>query len=589
MKFILLLSCVFTILIPSYSQILTPTIISDKCVDVVSNITLNSNPDATTVSSGRNTWGIFSLYRTYRTLVEFNLSTIPDDAIILSAQLKLCINSTSATPPSIRTARITGTWAENAVSFFSHPSYTTIDQMTSSSITSAVGMSWLTVDVKTHVQKMIADVYENRGWVLYHSNELESSTKIYTFRSDDYAGTDYDPKLEITYYVPMSVSDATIGHASGLTESDGSVTPSLLNGAGGTYTYNWYDASNNLLSTSTSSPNLTGVPYGWYGLEVVSSTPGSIPFYYAFLVGVNCEEVSIEFNPDGRFVDDAVVRGPSGNLYETTNYGTDQYETALDLSLLGGNTQYRSLIKFRLWIDEDLNFSESTLLLKGFAGGGDRSDATHLKRITENWNESIVTHSSLPATSSDIIVTIPDMASPTELKNVDIINFSEFWQTNNHQNNGFLFELQLYNTVLATQSYHSSDATNPTVRPKINFKGTMNSGCLSYSEMKRKLDGGYSYAVKGKLKFTMDEEYEMEASKYLPFRIYDKDHVILESSDIDGVVLNSSVAPLPLKFDDNRWTLNVSSIPGMTIGEYYILEVSNSKGDRRYLRFLYKN
>ena len=107
--------------------------------------------------------------------------------------------------------------------------------------------------------------------------------------------------------------------------------------------------------------------------------------------------------------------------------------------------------------------------------------------------------------------------------------------------------------------------------------------------MKRKLDGGYSYAIGGKLKFTMDEDYAMDDSKYLPFKIYDKNHLVLESSDINGVIQNGSVSPLPLEFSDNRWTLDVSTIPGITVGYYYILEVSNSKGDKRYLRFLYKN
>lgn len=112
---------------------------------------------------------------------------------------------------------------------------------------------------------------------------------------------------------------------------------------------------------------------------------------------------------------------------------------------------------------------------------------------------------------------------------------------------------------------------------------------VSYHEMKRNLDGSYAHAVEGILKFTVDEEYQMEAGSKLPLKIYDDNHQLLESSDINGNTLNSSITPLDYKFDDNRWTLDISNVAGMQVGNFYTIVIENSKGDKRFLRFLYKN
>ncbi len=586
MKFILLLLGLFSSLVvfSQLSLITTTEISTDKCTHVQS-ATATPQPNSSLVLVGRFPPRLSGdPYSTYRTLVEFPIG-IPQNAIITSAKLKMYINTTVGSP-TVYAARLSAPWDESTAVWSFQPAYETSDIITTSSIAS----NWMTFDVKNHVQKMRAGVYNNNGWILYLSNETQSVSVYRRFASDDEINSTLRPKLEITYYIPMSVASAAITHSSGLSISDGSINPVLADGPGGTYTYRWYNAAGALLSTNTSNPNLSNVSPGWYGLQVTSSVAGTDPFYYAFLVGANCSEVPIEFNPGPNYIDDALLFGPSLSTQAYNNYGTESVESALDLVFFGSPTENRTLIRFRLWVDPILNVTESDFVLKGLENSSSRSNVARLKRVTENWNENIVTHSSMPTSSSDILVNIPEMTSMTETKSINIIDFWGYWKQNNTLNYGFLFELQLYNGIHASQRYHSSDASAIN-RPKINFKvGIYDSECFSsYSEVKRKLDGGYSVVVNGKLKFTMNEEYQLSASKYLPFKIYDKNHVVMEESTINGVVLNGSIPPFPLNFNDNRWEINISSIPGMIVGEYYTLELLNSKGEKRYLRFLYNS
>lgn len=117
---------------------------------------------------------------------------------------------------------------------------------------------------------------------------------------------------------------------------------------------------------------------------------------------------------------------------------------------------------------------------------------------------------------------------------------------------------------------------------------------LDYTELKRQLDGGYTLAVEGKVKFTFDEEYDIITNKHLPIKIYDEGHNLLVQSDINGVITNENgsssteiVAQL-YNFDDNRYQLTMSTINGITLNSFYYIEVETSTHEKRYLKILYK-
>jgi hypothetical protein len=110
------------------------------------------------------------------------------------------------------------------------------------------------------------------------------------------------------------------------------------------------------------------------------------------------------------------------------------------------------------------------------------------------------------------------------------------------------------------------------------------------AEVKRELDGGFVSAIEGKLKFYYQEEYSIEPGKFLPFTIYDQDNVKKASCDFNGTTypVGNTNMKLPYNFDDNTYNIVLSSL-GLIAGKYYILELQNPTGEKRYLRFLYNN
>lgn len=560
-----------------YGQITTTTIYSNKVTYV------SSNTPTTPMGGASNTFfvgreGLFviggpSNNFNYRSLLQFNLDDIDPNAIITSATLTLT-RSGGVNPMEIIFARAETSWVESTATWNNQPTYQTNDEI---SIT-APNTSVLTVDMKSHIQNMVSRVYPNNGWVLRGSVETGTRAVNRHYYSDHYSVAASRPKLEISYYIPMSVTDAVITHESASGANDGSISPVLANGPGGTYTYQWYN-KNGMMPGKTAL-NLSGVPYGWYGLRVTSSIAGTEPFYYAFLVGENCAVREIEFNPGPDFIDDAVLQGPSLSIQSFQNYGSDGYESALDQVFFFTPIEYRTPIRFRLWIDGQLNVSQATLVLKVASNESDRSNASWLKRITEDWHESIVTHSSMPATSNDIVVNIPDLLlPPSEEKSINTIDFWQYWKQNNQQNFGFLFELEVYNGILAMQRYFSSDAAAAN-RPKVNFKVSVYDPVAPhycgqiFAKMDRTLRGVRYKPHSGYLYFYYDEEYDTP-DQGLNYNVY---------SDNDPItaVLDQNIQPLTeIEYGDNRYTLDTSMLEEGA----YVLEVTNNKREKFYLRF----
>lgn len=108
-----------------------------------------------------------------------------------------------------------------------------------------------------------------------------------------------------------------------------------------------------------------------------------------------------------------------------------------------------------------------------------------------------------------------------------------------------------------------------------------------YAELRKKVDGGNILVMEGLLKFTYDEEYAI-AVNYLPFNIYNTQRSIVASSDGLGSVTGIST-PLVYQEDDARYVIDISAVSSMSVGEFYTLEVIDSKGNKKYLKFFYKN
>jgi hypothetical protein len=92
----------------------------------------------------------------------------------------------------------------------------------------------------------------------------------------------------------------------------------------------------------------------------------------------------------------------------------------------------------------------------------------------------------------------------------------------------------------------------------------------SYAVLQSKPDGGYYLTEDKQLKFRFEEEYSVPTGASLTYRVYDKSRNL-------KTLQNQTVS-----YGDNRYSVDVTSL---TSGNFYWLEVENSKSEKWYLRF----
>jgi len=101
-----------------------------------------------------------------------------------------------------------------------------------------------------------------------------------------------------------------------------------------------------------------------------------------------------------------------------------------------------------------------------------------------------------------------------------------------------------------------------------------------YAELKRKLDGGYFIVPKGTLYFKFDDEYN-SGSPHLTYQLYNGSRQDLSASLISYDPASSNPVTI---YGDNRFGLDMATSGGALSSGYYVLEVTNEKSEKRYLR-----
>lgn len=142
-----------------------------------------------------------------RSLVEFDLSSIPESAKIVNATLYLYYNPTSGDIPSTLghsqrdgsnksiLSRITTPWSEKTVTWNSQPTITMENQIHVRASTSTT--EDYAIDVKNLVEDMVANPSESFGFL--YALENEDYYRAMIFASSDNANSDLHPKLVIEY------------------------------------------------------------------------------------------------------------------------------------------------------------------------------------------------------------------------------------------------------------------------------------------------------------------------------------------------------------------------------------------------------
>ena len=152
---------------------------------------------------------------TWDSLVRFNLSSIPSNAVVSSATLNLYYYNTWDNDPTGRVlslVRLTDGWSEDSVTWASQPG----EVGNASSFCVVPGnFSWMSWDVTGDVQGMVGQYLSNYGWKV--SDDIDFGMvdiPIVCFYSKDGNNSGYLPYLEIDYELNGSGSGGGGGPAS---------------------------------------------------------------------------------------------------------------------------------------------------------------------------------------------------------------------------------------------------------------------------------------------------------------------------------------------------------------------------------------
>lgn len=548
----------------------------------------SSKPTQTNTNYGSSTAGnadVTTSTEHTRLYLNFSLSGIPSNAIIHSAELKLKptgVGEGGAGSSSFVLQTVTSSWIEtggSSITNSNQPSSTSVGQVSSSSLVSGLRV----FDVKTLVQSYI-DGTSYHGWMIRRDPETTTTSPCQYYLKE--TGTSGNrPQLVITYYLPMSVTAASITHATTASSSDGSITPTLSGGSGSA-TYQWFNSAGSSISGATSS-SISSRSYGWYGLRATGQY-GDV-YYFAFLIGAQSEPVSITFNPGPNYIDDALINNHTTGA--NANYGLSNQLQASSWTS-GTWFEARSMLRFRLWFDPALTPLTANLLLKGADHStAGRPNNGEFQLTTQQWDEKKVTYNNQPTFSNTVLADMPATTSSTENRTVDLTAFWNTWKASNTTNYGMTYKLDTYATQYAKQVYHSSDASNPSNYPYLQFILDMAAADrTSYATFRPNLDAGCATAHKGRLKIQFDEAYKQASGKKVTLTLYDENHVIKGAIGYDGSAVsgNPLLPAIVYSMDDNRGQLNLTTF-GLTVNKTYILELQKSTGEKEYIKFVYSN
>jgi hypothetical protein len=556
----------------------------------ISSVSINANQDSYTVSglsagvnyNSTNELLVKSAYSlktnsviaVYRSFLHFNLSSIPSNAIITSAKIRLrpkvtetSISSTNGTEIYLEAAQ--SSWDETTITHISgitvNPAVAT---QTISNLVTVNSVQFREFDVKSQIQSMVEQRILNFGWRIRLQNETTLNAASGTYYSYENTCTDCQPYLAVNYYIPISIVSVVFNHATG-SNSNGSITPTLTGGSSVTKSYQWYNSAGTAISGQTNLA-LTNQPAGWYGLRVTGTDPSDI-FYYAFLLGAKCLTRTVTFNPGSNYIDDALYY-PSysgSSSYDQLNFGSSTFQISQETVGVG---YIESLIRFRLWIDPSLTLNYSNLTLTGNGHAPtNRPNASYLKLLSSNWAELSVAKNNAPSDVSTGQLTINGIAAGNGNATIDINGFMNVWKSNNLLNYGLRQKLTFYEGSNTKMSFNSSDASTGKPYITINFTST---DCSDNQFAVLKEDLG-------------PEIYSLPSSKIIRFRWTDYFSLGGYINYSVKSISDDSLPPSPLAAatSTTNWIQINTTSWGLIAGNIYVLEVSDNQGKKFYLKF----
>ncbi|MBA7548482.1 hypothetical protein ES705_40942 [subsurface metagenome] len=136
-------------------------------------------------------------------VVRFNLSNIDSDSSISKADFSLYVMEISFGGIVVGTYRILSSWTEYGITWANKPGKSGTDS--GSIVLTTVGRK--TVSLINLVKSLTNGTYANYGWYIRRPDTGDHHCRVY---SRDQTGTDYDPKLIVSYVEPKALNDTMI-------------------------------------------------------------------------------------------------------------------------------------------------------------------------------------------------------------------------------------------------------------------------------------------------------------------------------------------------------------------------------------------
>ncbi|MDJ0709612.1 MAG: DNRLRE domain-containing protein [Woeseiaceae bacterium] len=170
----------------------------DSFIDGASGGQTQNNGGSADLASNSQTSGLL------RTLLQFDLASLPIGARVLSAELQLNLEQSLGAADTVQVHRITQSWSESGVTWISRDGgddWSTpggdYDPSPAGSFT-ADAIGFVTVDIHQLVQQWVNGTAENHGLMLLSQSASGDNRKTYV-SSDDGADPSLHPKLTVRY------------------------------------------------------------------------------------------------------------------------------------------------------------------------------------------------------------------------------------------------------------------------------------------------------------------------------------------------------------------------------------------------------
>jgi|GEM_PF-623665 len=424
-----------------------------------------------------NAWTYGGTPGRVRSVVEFDLSSIPPGAVIDSAYLNLYAwgLSTGSGPHSTLSGsneawlqRVITAWDENTVTWNTQPSVTTMNQVPVPASTGPAEDYRIAVGVL--VQDMVNDPAGSFGFEFLL--QTEAYYRRLNFCSSDNTNPLLRPKLEVYY-----------------TSSSPTATVSPLNL--GADTSNCFSAQNFLLDAGLASH--VPATYLWQNGSTlqtyIATTPGQYWVQATTCDGVYRDTINITdtcstvvnpgsdqtlvLQPDPVCGKDALLHGLITE--QDVNYGANAQFLASTWTFGGTPGTVRSVVEFDLSaIPPGAVIDSAYLSLYAWGlptGSGPHStlsgsNEAWLQRVITPWDENTVTWNTQPSVTTTNQVAVPASTGPAEDYRVAVKPLVQ--DMVNDPTTSFGFELRLQTEAYYRRlNFCSSDHTDPLKRPKL--------------------------------------------------------------------------------------------------------------------------